>query len=204
MPTDKRERQREARQARLISEQAATRKAAKRRRLITAALVAVLVLVAAALVARGASDDDEAEQAGTTSTTAADDGAPAPDRREKPEVTVPEGPPPTELVTEDVEVGDGAEATEGATLVMDYVGVAASTGEEFDASFGGPDPFEFQLGAGNVIAGWDQGIVGMKVGGRRQLVIPPDLGYGEAGSPPAIGPNETLVFVVDLLSVTPA
>ena len=120
---------------------------------------------------------------------------------EKPEVDFYEGPPPTELVVTDLIVGDGPEAVAGQNVSVHYVGVAHSTGEEFDASYNRGSAFQFPLGGGRVIAGWDQGVQGMKVGGRRQLVIPPDLAYGPDGSPPTIGPNETLVFVIDLLSV---
>ena len=116
---------------------------------------------------------------------------------------MPDGPPPKELEIEDITEGSGAEATAGSTLTMQYVGVNYSNGEEFDASWDAGQPFTFQLGAGWVIPGWDQGIEGMKVGGRRELIIPPDLGYGAQGQPPAIKPNETLVFVVDLLDVQP-
>ena len=99
--------------------------------------------------------------------------------------------------------GDGAEAKAGDEVTVQYVGVGYKTGEEFDSSWSRGEPFTFTLGAGEVIPGWDQGIDGMKVGGRRELIIPPDLAYGPAGSPPAIGPNETLIFVVDLLEVNP-
>ena len=126
--------------------------------------------------------------------------SPAPDAT-KPTVEVPDGPPPSELVVEDLSVGDGREATSGSTCTMQYVGVAWSTQQQFDASWDRGEPFTFALGQGMVIPGWDQGVAGMKVGGRRQLVIPPDLAYGEQGSPPAIGPDETLVFVVDLVGV---
>ena len=120
----------------------------------------------------------------------------------KPEVDVPDSPPPTTLQIEDITVGTGAEAVVGKTLSMQYVGVSYSTKEQFDSSWDrGAQPFTFQLGAGRVIKGWDQGIVGMKVGGRRKLTIPPDLGYGATGSPPRIKGNETLVFVVDLVEV---
>ncbi len=122
--------------------------------------------------------------------------------REKPEIRVPEGEPPTELQTEDLVEGDGRVAREGDRLRMQYVGVSWSTGEEFDASWERGEPFAFELGGGDVIRGWDRGIEGMRVGGRRLLVIPPDLGYGPSGSPPAIAPNETLVFVVDLQRVS--
>ena len=120
---------------------------------------------------------------------------------DKPEIDFPGGEPPTELVITDVVVGDGAEATAGKTAVVHYVGVAYSTGEEFDASYNRGDTLDFPLGAGRVIAGWDQGVVGMKVGGRRQLVIPPHLAYGDRGAGGAIAPGETLIFVVDLVDV---
>jgi peptidylprolyl isomerase len=118
----------------------------------------------------------------------------------KPTVEVPDGPPPKELVKRDLVEGTGAEAKSGDEITVEYVGVGFESGEEFDASWG-REPFPLTLGAGEVIAGWDQGIEGMKVGGRRELIIPPDLAYGPEGQPPSIGPNETLIFVVDLLSV---
>jgi peptidylprolyl isomerase len=120
---------------------------------------------------------------------------------EKPEIDFPGGEPPAELEVTDVTVGTGEEATAGRTAVVHYVGVAFSTGEEFDASWNRGEPFSFRLGAGNVIAGWDRGVQGMKVGGRRKLVIPPDLGYGDRGAGAAIAPGETLIFVVDLLNL---
>lgn len=120
------------------------------------------------------------------------------DLEEKPEIPKPSGSPPTKLESEDIVEGDGKEAKEGSKVSVQYVGVAFSTGEEFDASWERQEPFEFTLGAGEVIPGWDQGVVGMKEGGRRQLTIPAELAYGAQGSPPAIGPNETLVFVIDL------
>lgn len=120
---------------------------------------------------------------------------------EKPEIDFPEGPPPADLQSVDLVSGDGAEAASGRTAVVHYVGVAYSTGEEFDASWNRGAPFAFPLGEGKVIAGWDRGVVGMKVGGRRRLVIPPDLAYGQQGAGSLIGPGETLIFVVDLLDV---
>ena len=108
---------------------------------------------------------------------------------------------PDDLVIKDIAVGDGDEAQAGQTVTVHYVGVALSTGEEFDASYNRGAPFQFPLGAGRVIAGWDQGVQGMKVGGRRQLVIPPHLGYGNRDLG-VIKPNETLIFVVDLLGVS--
>jgi peptidylprolyl isomerase len=121
--------------------------------------------------------------------------------KSKPEITIPDSAPPSDLVVEDLEVGDGAEATSGTRCTMQYVGHAWSTGKQFDASWDRGEPFAFQLGAGMVIQGWDQGVAGMRVGGRRRLTIPPHLGYGARGAGGAIGPNETLVFVVDLLAV---
>jgi peptidylprolyl isomerase len=120
---------------------------------------------------------------------------------DKPEIDFPGGEPPAELEIKDIVVGDGAEATAGATAVVHYVGVAFSTGEEFDASYNRGQTLDFPLGAGRVIQGWDQGVVGMKVGGRRQLVIPPHLAYGDRGAGSAIAPGETLIFVVDLVDV---
>ncbi len=119
----------------------------------------------------------------------------------KPSVTIPDGPPPTELQIEDLEVGTGDEAVPGRTCSMQYVGHSWSTGKQFDASWDRGQPFSYRLGEGMVIRGWDQGVAGMKVGGRRRLTIPPALGYGARGAGGAIGPNETLVFVVDLLGV---
>ncbi len=123
----------------------------------------------------------------------------------KPLVTIPPSSPPTELMIEDLVVGSGSSVDVGDFLIMDYVGVSYSTGLQFDASWDRGSPFPFELGAGRVIQGWDQGIVGMAVGGRRSLTIPPDLAYGENGSGSgSIGPSETLVFVVDLLASVPA
>ena len=123
----------------------------------------------------------------------------------KPLVTIPPSSPPTELLIEDLVVGSGSPVGVGDFLIMDYVGVSYSTGLQFDASWDRGSPFPFELGAGRVIQGWDQGIVGMSVGGRRSLTIPPELAYGENGSGSgSIGPNETLVFVVDLIASVPA
>ena len=119
----------------------------------------------------------------------------------KPEIDFPGDNPPSELVIEDIVVGDGAEATAGSTVSAHYVGVAWSTGEEFDASWNRGEPLAFRAGVGQVIEGWDQGILGMKVGGRRKLTIPPHLGYGDRGAGGAIKGGETLIFVVDLEDV---
>lgn len=120
---------------------------------------------------------------------------------QKPEIDFPEGQPPANLEIVDIVEGDGPEARPGQTVSVHYVGVAYSTGEEFDASWNRGQPFRFGLGGGQVIAGWDQGVVGMRVGGRRKLVIPPHLGYGDRGAGNVIKPGETLIFVVDLLGV---
>ncbi len=120
---------------------------------------------------------------------------------ERPLVDPPQGDAPSELTIDDLIVGDGPEAMAGQTVGVHYVGVAWSTGEEFDASWNRGDVFRFGLGAGQVIAGWDQGVQGMKVGGRRRLTIPAHLGYGAAGAGGVIKPNETLIFVVDLVEV---
>ena len=121
---------------------------------------------------------------------------------DKPEIDFFDPEPPTDLVVTDVIEGDGPEATTGSTVKVHYVGVAHSSGEEFDASYNRGEPLQFRLGIGQVISGWDQGVTGMKVGGRRQLVIPPHLGYGDRGAGGVIKPGETLVFVVDLLGVS--
>ncbi len=121
---------------------------------------------------------------------------------DKPEIDFPDFDPPADLQVTDLTEGDGAEAAAGHTVEVHYVGVAHSTGEEFDASYNRGTPLRFGLGSGQVISGWDTGVQGMKVGGRRQLVIPPHLGYGERGAGGVIKPGETLIFVVDLVSVS--
>ena len=118
----------------------------------------------------------------------------------KPEVDFPGGEPPADLEITDIWEGEGKVAGPGDTVRVHYVGVAFSTGEEFDASWNRGEPLEFRLGIGQVIAGWDQGVQGMKVGGRRQLVIPPGLAYGDRGAANVIRPGETLIFICDLVS----
>lgn len=119
----------------------------------------------------------------------------------KPDVTIPDGEPPTDLVVEDVVVGDGDEAAAGHDVEVHYVGVSWSNGQQFDASWDRNDTFTFRLGGGQVIQGWDQGVQGMRVGGQRRLTLPPDLAYGSRGAGGVIGPDETLVFVVDLVGI---
>ncbi len=146
----------------------------------------------------GSSDSSSSETtAGGESTAAESSGG----EKTKPEVTVPKGAPPKKLEVKEIEAGSGAEAKSGDEVTVQYVGVDYKNGQEFDSSWSRNEPFSFSLGAGEVIPGWDQGVEGMKVGGRRELIIPPSLAYGEAGAPPAIAPNETLVFVIDLLEV---
>lgn len=119
----------------------------------------------------------------------------------RPTIDRPAGPPPQELQVTDLSVGEGRQATAGDTVSVHYVGVAHSTGEEFDASWNRGEPLRFPLGAGWVIPGWDQGVAGMRIGGRRKLVIPPHLAYGDRGAGNVIKPGETLVFIVDLVGV---
>jgi peptidylprolyl isomerase len=120
---------------------------------------------------------------------------------DKPEIDFPGGEPPADLEIKDIWEGDGPAAKAGDTVSVHYVGVAFSTGEEFDASWNRGTPLRFQLGVGQVIPGWDRGVQGMKVGGRRQLTIPAHLAYGDRGAGNAIKPGETLIFVCDLVSV---
>ncbi len=119
----------------------------------------------------------------------------------KPDLSIPAGDAPSELGLEDITVGDGKEAVAGTNVELHYVGVAWSTQRQFDASWDRNETFEFRLGAGQVISGWDQGVAGMKVGGRRRITIPAHLGYGSQGAGGVIKGGETLVFVVDLLNV---
>jgi peptidylprolyl isomerase len=157
------------------------------------ALVLTIAACAALAVAGcGSSSSDESSSTGETTSAK---------KKTKPKVTVPKGAPPNKLVVKEIEEGTGAEAKSGDEVTVQYVGVDYENGKEFDSSWSRNEPFSFQLGAGQVIPGWEEGVEGMKVGGRRELIVPPELAYGEAGAPPAIGPNETLVFVVDLLEV---
>jgi peptidylprolyl isomerase len=169
------------------------------RYLIACGLAALSLTVAGC----GGGDTETAEF--SVDAPAADSGATttaeAPVSTKKPKVTVPTGAPPKKLVIKDLKKGTGATAKKGDDVSMNYVGVAYSTGKEFDNSYDRGQPFDFTLGQGAVIAGWDNGIVGMKVGGRRELIIPPGQAYGAQGQPPTIKPNETLVFIVDLLAI---
>jgi len=169
--------------------------------------VLILTLCAALAIAVagcGGSDDSSTNSSESTATStesseksSTESGA----EKTKPKVTVPSGPPPKKLEIKEIEKGTGAEAKSGDEVTVQYVGVGYESEEEFDSSWSRNEPFPFTLGVSPVIKGWKQGIPGMKVGGRRELIIPPDLAYGAAGSPPVIGPNETLIFVIDLLAV---
>ena len=167
----------------------------RRARLVIALLLAV---VPAACAEEPATTDSD----GGGTASPAGPPAPSPTSLERPTVTVPDGPPPEELEVEDLVVGTGPPVQAGQTAIVHYVGVSYSTGEEFDASWDHGQPFPATLVSPGLIHGWVEGIPGMRVGGRRQLIIPPELAYGAEGAPAAgIGPNETLIFVVDLLAI---
>lgn len=168
-------------------------------------LLTIALCVALAIAGCGGGDSSTSGASSSESTSEASSSikwSPAGEFGTQPEVVAPGGKPPKKLETKDLIEGSGAEAKAGDRISVQYAGANYKTGEEFDSSWSrNAEPFTFTLGAGEVISGWDQGIVGMKVGGRRELIIPPELGYGASGSPPVIPPNETLVFVVDLLEV---
>jgi peptidylprolyl isomerase len=175
------------------------------------ATLTLLAVAAFALAACG-DDDKKDETAADTGTTAATTetapSAPAPteggdpkDLGSKPKVEIPKGKAPTKLVARDIVEGKGEAAKAGDTVTVQYVGVLYEGGAQFDASWDRGQPFQFQLGAGRVIPGWDEGVEGMKVGGRRKLIIPSDKAYGPQGQPPDIPPDATLVFVIDLQRV---
>jgi FKBP-type peptidyl-prolyl cis-trans isomerase len=161
--------------------------AAMDRRIVTlisaSALLAVIVVV---VLVTGGSDDSSVDLTDTSV---------------RPVYEVSDEPAPTELVTNDIVEGEGPAAKEGDDVSVQYVGALYDTGEEFDASWDRGQPFDVTLGGGTVIEGWDQGLIGMKAGGRRELIIPPDLGYGAGGQPPTIPGDATLVFIVDMLSI---
>ncbi len=180
--------------------------------------LALIVVACLALFVAGcgSSDDSSSSSESTASTEATTTESSAPKEesksgggakksaggeKTKPTVTVPKGISPNKFATRELEEGTGAEAKAGDQVTVQYVGVGYDSEEEFDSSWSRNEPFSFTLGAGEVIQGWDKGVEGMKVGGRRELLIPGNLAYGPEGSPPAIGPNETLIFVVDLLAV---
>jgi peptidylprolyl isomerase len=165
-------------------------------------LLTIAACLALLLTGCGSDSSSTSSSGGEGSTTAGkSEKAPAKKKKKtKPEVAVPKGPPPEELVIKDLEKGTGRAARSGYEATLQYVGVNYKTGKQFDASWDRGEPFTFRLGEGLVIAGWERGIEGMKIGGRRELIIPPELGYGSEGSG-SIPPNETLIFIVDLLAV---
>jgi peptidylprolyl isomerase len=176
-------------------------------------LTTLIVLVAVALAGCGGDDDKSSSAGRTTGATGTastqNDGtteaAKSTDLDKKPVVSKGSGDAPSELVVKDIVVGKGKRAKAGDTVGVQYVGVLFDSGQEFDASWQGDRPgeeLEFPLGAGQVIPGWDQGLVGMRVGGRRRLIIPAELAYGPQGYPPDIPPNAALIFVVDLKNVS--
>ena len=170
--------------------------------------VLILIAVVAVLGAAACGDDDgssgdsssSGDQSGETTETTPPEEA-LKDTTTKPVIPKPTGSPPRKLVTEDIVKGKGPGAKPGDTVTVNYVGMNFSNGVEFDSSWDSGAPFPVQLGAGSVIAGWDKGLVGVKKGGRRKLTIPPEMGYGPEGYPPDIPPNETLVFVIDVVSI---
>ena len=211
MPTDKRQRHKEGREARRQQAVIEARRRQRRKRITQIVGITVVVLVLALLVSVFAGDDDDAtdvasDDTTTTTVPAVECGtsdAGEVDTATKPEITIPEGEPPSELECTDLVVGDGDEVALGDTIEVHYVGVKHSDGSQFDASWDGGEPATFSLTEGSLIKGWTDGIPGMKAGGRRELVIPPDLAYGPAGSGHELA-GETLVFVVDVISVTKA
>jgi peptidylprolyl isomerase len=164
----------------------------------------LLLLVVLALALAGCGGDDGETAAKATATQKATPTPSNTDVTKKPVVTVPDEQPPTTLQKRDIVVGKGPVAKKGDTVSMQYVGLTWSTSVEFDASWDRGQPYTFKLGEGNVIKGWDEGIPGMRKGGRRELTIPAELAYGAQGSPPDIGPNECLRFIVDLVKLKKA
>jgi peptidylprolyl isomerase len=163
----------------------------------TLLLPLLLVLVLAGC--GGGGDDGESAATPTPKATATPDNT---DLSKKPTVTVPDELPPDKLQIEDIVKGKGPAAKKGDKITVQYVGLTWSTGVEFDASWDRGEPYTLTLGKGDVIAGWDQGIPGMRKGGRRQITIPATLAYGAQGSPPKIGPNECLRFIIDMVKIT--
>jgi len=168
----------------------------------------LLLILLLPLAACGGDDDEGGEPAAnTTSSKTSEEPSPSAQREAledtsvKPVIPKPTGSPPRRLEKEDIVKGKGPPAKNGDTVVVQYVGVSFSNGEEFDASWDRGQPFPVQLGTGSVIEGWEKGLIGIRKGGRRMLTIPPELGYGREGYPPAIAPNETLVFVIDAVEI---
>ncbi|HEX4668728.1 MAG TPA: FKBP-type peptidyl-prolyl cis-trans isomerase [Solirubrobacterales bacterium] len=164
-------------------------------------IISLCLALALAIAGCGGSDDSSSSTQSTREAASPAKAEGTVNTDTKPKVTVPSGPAPKKLEEREIVEGDGAEAKAGDEVTVQYVGVGYDSKKEFDSSWSRNEPFTFTLGAGEVIPGWDQGVADMKVGGRRELTIPANLAYGPTGSPPVIGPNETLIFVVDLLAV---
>lgn len=162
---------------------------------------ALLIVTACLTLALAGCGSDSSSTSSSSEEATTEQQAEAPGKKTKPQVKPPHGPPPKKVVTKEIEEGTGAPAKAGDQVTVQYVGVNYRTGSEFDASWDRGEPFTFTLGVHEVISGWDIGLKGMKVGGRRELIIPPNHAYGSTGSPPAIPPNETLIFVVDLEAI---
>jgi len=169
--------------------------------------VLILIAVVAVLGAAACGDDDDSSSGSELKENTEQSTETVPpeealeDTSTKPVIPKPTGSPPRKLVKEDIVKGKGPGAKPGDTVTVNYVGMNFSNGVEFDSSWDSGAPFPVQLGTGSVIAGWDKGLVGVKKDGRRKLVIPPEMGYGAEGYPPDIPPNETLVFVIDVVSI---
>lgn len=178
---------------------------------LPALMLALCAALAIAVAGCGSSSDDSSsgssessastESTGSAESTGSTESSSTAEKT-KPKVIVPTGVSPNKFAFKEIEEGTGATAKAGDEVTVQYVGVGFDSEEEFDSSWSRSEPFTFPLGAGEVIKGWDKGVEGMKVGGRRELLIPANLAYGPAGSPPSIGPNETLIFVIDLLAVS--
>jgi peptidylprolyl isomerase len=164
---------------------------------LPASILALCAVVAIAVAGCGGGSDSSSGSTGSGGSAEASNT----DTSKKPVVTVPKGVSPKKFAYKDIVEGNGAAAKSGDKVSVQYVGVGFDTEKEFDSSWSRNEPFSFTLGGGEVIKGWDKGVEGMKEGGRRELLIPGELAYGAAGSPPTIGPNETLIFVIDLLKV---
>ncbi len=161
---------------------------------LPASMLALCLALAIAVGGCGGGSDSSSESSGSSESANTD-------LSKKPVVTVPAGVSPKKFAYKEIVEGTGPVAKSGDKVTVQYVGVGFETEKEFDSSWSRNEPFSFTLGAGEVIKGWDKGVEGMKAGGRRELLIPGELAYGPAGSPPKIGPNETLIFVIDLLEV---
>lgn len=167
---------------------------------LPALMLALCVALAVAVTGCGGSSDSSSDSSDSAASSGSAESS-LTDTSKKPEATVPQGISPAKFAYKDIVEGTGPTAKSGDEVTVQYEGIGFDSEKEFDSSWSRNEPFSFTLGGGEVIKGWDRGVEGMKVGGRRELVLPASLAYGAAGSPPSIGPNETLIFVIDLLKV---